>query len=577
MQSVTFAPSLGPPLLEIFPPAAGLDVVVSSVANFSALINASGLADANSTSWLCTLSVLPAAATVTVGDAASSSFQSAVDRLLDLPDTAQFTAVTADANLLLSELTFSSVYAGSFTVNLTVANAADGRISSSAAMSLTAVPASADGTNTDSGAAAVLPFNAVWLWITVGVLVAVVVLVLVMRRQCSSGGSRDGEATLTNEERHILMKAKQGTRLDTGVSRAAEAAGTEEADAPSASAGRTRAAGASEGKQRAGWLEQPSFDGLDGKGELQQRPQSDALQHSLSVLPVVHGLETSHLGSRVDTELWHQFASSASLLPPADRIMMMGTATLSALEQLPIVSEDDSESPVLPFSTPAAASSFDGSQTLGSGLQQSPSDTAGLASHLPAISTGGLDSGREERPARLFMSTHTFGEGGAVLSPSQSQSQTPRPSSSSKSGLHRTLSSIFFLPSAAGLLASPRAGAVPAIFAPSPIHARAASNDLRASDWAVEGVDSPVTRARLPHVPLAAGEIVPVNPMIPLNVPSPRYPVDVYNTRTRTRSSINLNTQSPMPNSSAEIAEAEAAALYAAMARQHPLFQQQQQ
>jgi len=344
--SITFAPTLGPPLLVLNPPFEADRVIVSNPVNFSATIDPTGLSDPLTTVWLVTLNVSPATGRLNTSwtdgmDGLDSSF--AMD--INEPQTIQFEAVTDDANLLLSHLTFESTIVNTYTVTLTVQNNADHHIQSTASTPVTTIPTLT--TASSGNVAGLLPFNALYLWITVAVLVALIIVALVIRRCVSD---KDGQPVMTNEERHILNKVRAGAglagsgseRLDGGIMRTSSGGGVvvsgEVGSMDGAkvkkglkSSSEEKEADVEEKQQSVGGLVGFFSGGSRGKRALKLTPNSEESLGMTSVLP--QAPEASHLGSRIDTELWGQHAVPHAMLPqPQNRgVQLIPTAGDSGL------------------------------------------------------------------------------------------------------------------------------------------------------------------------------------------------------------------------------------------------------
>ena len=227
--TVTFAPTLGPPLLVLNPPADVNSIVVSSTAGFNASIDPAGLSDPLTTVWFVTLEVAPATGRVATNwTDGMSGLSRTVVMDANQPQTVQFEAVTNDANFLLSCLTFQSSIVNTYTVTLTAQNDADRNIRTATSVTLTTVPTLT--TASSGNTAGLLPSNSLYLWVTVGVLVGLIVLALLVRRCVSD---KDREPVMTNEERHVLNKVRSGAgvarssgeRLDSGIIRASSTGG----------------------------------------------------------------------------------------------------------------------------------------------------------------------------------------------------------------------------------------------------------------------------------------------------------------------------------------------------------------
>ena len=231
------------------------------------------------------------------------------------PLSLAFSAETADANAVMAALLFTGLQVGAYEVQLSVANSFDTRIAASAVMALqvTSSAGATDGTS----AASTLPFNALYLWITVGVVVGLI-LALILFRRCYA--SRPRGTVLTNEERHILQKAQavgrvsaagEGTDLNPAEDaggRAKPSSSVTSGDPPSAvqlsllspTGGRTRATSAGfdvvEGRPRAVTSIGEEVGGEDVVGAM-----------TAVCLANVNLSERSHLGSRLDSEMWGHF------------------------------------------------------------------------------------------------------------------------------------------------------------------------------------------------------------------------------------------------------------------------------
>ena len=325
--SVTFAPALGPPLLLLNPPADPTSIVISNPVNFSAIIDPAGLSDPLTTTWLVTLDVSPATGQVATNwSDGMGGLESAVVMDVNEPETVQFEAITDDANLLLSHLTFQSTIVNTYTITLTVQNGADHNIQTVASVTVTTIPTLT--TASSGNVSGLLPFNALYLWLTVGILVALIVLALCIRRCVSD---KDREPVMTNEERHILNKVRAnaglgvsaGERLDGGIMRTSSAGGAVAGgDDGVVDEGKARKnvkpssdavdADAEEKQQSVSGLI-GLFGGGQGRRAMKLTPSVDEALGMTSVLP--RAPEASHLGSRIDTELWGLHVGGHAMLP----------------------------------------------------------------------------------------------------------------------------------------------------------------------------------------------------------------------------------------------------------------------
>ena len=257
------------------------------------------------------------------------------------PETVQFEAITGDVNLLLSRLTFESTVVNTYTLTLLVQNNVDRDIETVASITVTTVPTLT--TASSGNVSGLLPFNALYLWVTVGVLVGLITIALCIRRCVSD---KDREPVMTNEERHILNKVRAGAgllgsageRLDGGIMRTSTAGvvlmGN---DSVSMDGVKARKGVVSRSEEKEGEADEKqqtvptliSFFGGGGKSKrgMRMTPSNEEGLGMIGVLP--QAMEASHLGSRIDTELWGQHVGGHATLPqPQHRgVQLIPTAT----------------------------------------------------------------------------------------------------------------------------------------------------------------------------------------------------------------------------------------------------------
>ena len=534
--SLTFAPTPGPPVLQVTPPFDATLLTASLPANFSLFINTSGLADPDNTSWACTLSVSPA-----TGSLAWLTPLPSVFLALSSPQVLTFQALTTDANALLSNLSFTGAEVGSYTVDVVVANAGDTRIAATTSLVLEVTTGQGQGGVGGDSAASFLPFNALYLWVTVSVLVALIIAALLLRRY----GRKRGPV-LTHEERHILAKAGGGGRLDGGVLRA-KGVGTS-----SSSAGTELGLGGGvqvspvSGQQR----------GKEG-GE-----EEDVLKSLTAVcLANVNLAEKSFLGSRMDSEAWGNFGEAQQ------------QQRSRGLQLVPTTSVP------VPFDLYATGNidRYEGTDG-GAGLSQTLSASGG-ASQLVVLPGDSAEekSATRTRPARLLLHTDSFDRTLSIspASPAVVDSALAPPAHVNATTFHLkmplsavTVSNRTRLAplSVAGLLASPRFAASTSSAFVSDLGLTPLRDQIvptggftrrkleMQSDEAVSVLPQVLTspRARSPahsdrtsvlcrpsflqlsphshsHQSSLSTDLVPVNPMVPVNLDSPRYPLEVFN------------------------------------------------
>ena len=540
--TLTFAPTLGPPVLQVTPPFDATLLTASLPANFSLFINTSGLTDPDNTSWACTLSVSPPTGSLAWPTPLPSVFLTSSS-----PQVFTFQAITTDANALLSNLSFTGTEVGSYTVDVVVVNAGDTRIAASTSLVLEVMTGQGQGGVGGDSAASFLPFNALYLWVTVGVLVGLIIAALLLRRY----GRKRGPV-LTHEERHILAKAGRGGRLDGGVVRA-KGLGTS-----SSFAGVEMGLG--------GGVEvSPVSRQQRGKGGGEE---GDVLKSLTAVcLTSVNLAEKSFLGSRMDSEAWGNFGEAHQ------------QQRLRGLQLVPTTSVP------VPFDPHATGNidRYEGTEG-GGGLSQTLS-ASGEAAQLAVLPGDSAEekSATRTRPARLLLHTDSF-DRTLSISPA-----SPAVADSALAPLAQAKATTFHLKtplsamiasnriqlaplSVAGLLASPRfAASTPSAFVsdlgltPLRDHTVPTGGVTRRklemqSDEAVttlpQALSSPRARSpahcdrtsvlrRPPSLQLSLNshsrqsslstDLVPVNPMVPVNLDSPRYPLDVFNRVTGVR------------------------------------------
>ena len=620
---VAFAPTLGPPLLVLRPPRDASLLTVGVPANFSVFVNSSGLAVANSTTWTCTLTLTPTSGVLNYPS--SSPPLASLSLTYATPQSVTFDALTADANMFLSNLSFTGSQVGAYTVTVVVANAGEASISSTASMALqvTMGGGQGDGVGGDS-AASVLPFNALYLWVAVGVVVALVIAALLLRRY----GKKRGPV-LTHEERHILTKAGGGKgRLDAGVTRAK---GLGPSSSSSAGGGVGLGAGMelspTSAMMKAGGEGQRQRQGK-GSGSGGRGGEEDVLGSMTAVcLANVNLAEKSHLGSRMDSDAWGQF----------------GEAQQQKIRGVQLLPTTAIPGPFDPYAT-GNIDRYEGVEGGGSGADfgQTLSSTIGVSQLMVVPADGAAEekSITPTRPSRLLMQTDSFDRtvsvypGPAVdanpslpllLSPAHSQALRPRP----KTPLAAVLEKRTRLAplSVAGLLASPRLAATPSSAALVPglsltplrdqiVPTRVAQGGRGRLQVEGEGegeggmelpqsltsprahspahsdrtvlrrppslqLPTPHPHSRHHSLSSSSGELVPVNPMVPVNLDSPRYPLDVYNRGTGERERVMTPSsgRTPTPRgvggveggSVGEVGE-ELERMAAEVMRDHPLF-----
>ena len=487
--SITFAPTLGPPLLTLTSPANPTTIIVSEPANFSASINPAGLSNPLTTVWLVTLSVSPATGRVSM-NATNGTSDAAASAVIDVDELqmVQFEASTDDANLLLSHLSFSSDIVNTYAITLTVQNDADRGIESAATTSVTTVPTLT--TASSGNVSGLLPFNALYLWVTIGILVFLVVLALCIRRCVSD---KDNEPVMTNEERHILNKVRAGAglggsvgeRLDGGIKRASGARAVAPGGGLAADGDKSSEEKKEEAEEKERQQTVPTligfFGGGGGKGK---RPMklTPSNEDNLSMTPILPAAaEVSHLGSRIDTELWGQHVGQHAALPqPQQRgvqLRPMGdTSIISAAPFDPYATgnlEPYQAMQTQPISlgfTQMLASSLTDSQLLGTAPVIAPvveQPAPGAARRVPRILTPTVSTENTARRSNSIekeekgqgeaaaAAQSSFGHLHAAHAPALQRSLTP-------SHLPIASHSSFGPNSSAGVLASPRINPTPA-------------------------------------------------------------------------------------------------------------------
>ena len=594
---VSFAPAEGPPLLVVRAPFDAALLLETVPTNFSVVINASGLADPETTLWSCAITVEPTTAALAFN--ASTALPS-VTITSNVPDALGFTAATSDANVVLSSILFTGSVVSSYTVTITVSNALNTRITASASLYLT-TNSEAGATPSGSSAASMLPFNALYLWVTVGVLVGLILVGLLLRRYLS----KKREPVLTNEERHILSKARGAPRIDAGVIRTASrgTVPSSVSDLPF-----THPTALSSSAELLG-------DRESGRLMLAPVPEGDDVLSGMTpvCLANVTMSDMSHLGSRLDSDLWGAFGDAAH---QRRGLQLVPTGTLPVAQPM---SATTSQLPAFdPYAT-GMIQTYEGTEPINLHLTQTLSSTMGESQLVVVPAEGGVESSvSRQRPARLLLaadvldrSLHRVPEAG------EEQRTSPRPptltdgatANSAKMMTAFSRSRLMPLVSTAGLLASPRGAASTRptmsmaplttplrdeIVAVSPagpqLRPRALVSlaplepSLLPQSLCSPRGESPVNSdqpsfRRPPSVVIAArqhsraqslsSELVPVNPMVPVNLDSPRYALDMYNRTTGERERV-----TPTQRTAAEEkVEEEGNRLATSVLKDHPLFQ----